>query len=210
VADSYFKRLFSRAWRETKEFWSLYRWWVTISPPVVGVLFLLARSGWAAIMNAGDVLINASGGAAVAFIGTWIISLVRSAKLLDTDTQIEINARGEKITALEGRIVILQAPPTRTVAEQARYALVEVAINQYGEPARNVLRHLRLHGQLVFAGIYGPQLPAGMTGAQLRTVLSQLEISNVVTREQRLDGADYTYTYRIATGAGFAVDELLC
>jgi hypothetical protein len=43
-------------------------------------------------MNAGDVAINAAGGCALAFAGSWVISLLRSARLLDDDRAMEIRA----------------------------------------------------------------------------------------------------------------------
>lgn len=43
-------------------------------------------------MNAGDVAINAAGGCALAFAGCWVISLVRSVRLLDEDRAVEVRA----------------------------------------------------------------------------------------------------------------------
>jgi hypothetical protein len=43
-------------------------------------------------MNAGDVVVNAASGCALAFAGSWLISLFRSVKLLDDDRVVEIRA----------------------------------------------------------------------------------------------------------------------
>ena len=55
-------------------------------------------------MNASDVLINASSGCVLAFAGTWLISLVRSVKLLDDDRAAEILAADEQVKQLTTRI----------------------------------------------------------------------------------------------------------
>lgn len=96
MEDSYYRRLGSRAWRETKAVWTPYRCWFFLVPPIGAVLLLLWRNGWRAIMNWRDVLLNAAGGgtlAGLAFLGTIVISLFRTPKLLDAERVKESEAK---------------------------------------------------------------------------------------------------------------------
>ena len=85
---SYYCRLWSRTWLETKIIWTPYRWWFFFAPPVGAVFWLLRRKGWGAIMSAPDVLINVAGGGALAllaFLGSLVISYFRAPRLLDDE-----------------------------------------------------------------------------------------------------------------------------
>jgi hypothetical protein len=123
-ASSYYRRWMERSWQETMSVWTSYRWWLSASPPVASVLLLLARQGWRSIMNISDVLVNATGGAAIAFLGSLFISLIRSPKLLDQERQVECeNAVQEKQLYLND----FSQQKTREITELTRSHTVEVA-----------------------------------------------------------------------------------
>jgi hypothetical protein len=122
IADrqSYARRLFSRAWRETRIIWSLYRWWIALAGPLFTLGGLVLRRGWASLTNANEVTLNAVGGCALAFVGSWIVSLVSSFKLLDDDRAMEINLAKGDLEKSEERVRSLiaenaeQGKPRRT------------------------------------------------------------------------------------------------
>ncbi|MGO9259851.1 MAG: hypothetical protein ACLQU1_26600 [Bryobacteraceae bacterium] len=97
--DSYIQRLWKVAWRETRHVWTSYRWWISLSPPSTAILFDLIRKGWRSV-TAADLAVNAGAGAAVAFAGTIVISLLRAPKLLD-DEWIALRSSADAIAALE-------------------------------------------------------------------------------------------------------------
>ncbi len=128
MADSYYRRLASRTWKETKHVWTIHRWWLTIAPPFTSLLLLGARRGWSGIMNAQDVLLNAFCLAAVAFIGTLAFSLIHSTKLLDDDRAAMIST--------------LQIPDLEESKRSVVRAKLNQAPQQYREPLESVLRHM--------------------------------------------------------------------
>ena len=147
-------------------------------------------------MNAGDVAINAIGGCALAFAGSWVISLVRSVKLLDDDrandiAQIGERARneireaseaaakqlGERDTEIQ-RLNLLVSKPPRSLAEEHHHQIAEREIRGLSEDATHVLRHVYAHGKL-FAGpdgIGAVRLGEGIVLKCLNGELSQLKI----------------------------------
>ena len=75
------------------------------------------RNGWTALRHPGDVISNAAGGAFVGFIGSFVISLARSTKLLDderasTTLLLEsiIAAQASLIAELEATAIPAQRP----------------------------------------------------------------------------------------------------
>ena len=152
-------------------------------------------------MDASDVLMNAAGGAVVALIGTWVISVVRATKLLDEEAQ-------SCILGQNSRIIELEKKPKRTPAEQHHYEIALEAIKKHGERGKSVLRHLRNYGELVY-GFTGPQPPPGMNGNELKSVLSELTGSHVVTMSERRSGSTTESVFRLAPGVQSAMDELL-
>jgi hypothetical protein len=83
IKESYRRRILATAWAETKKVWTVYRWWIAAAAPASALLLLMWRNGWRSFMNSSDVLINAGGGALLAFAVSFAVSLLRSPKLLD-------------------------------------------------------------------------------------------------------------------------------
>ncbi len=125
-------------------FWTAYRWWLSFASPVAAVLFQIRRNGWGDIMNVQDVLINAVGGATVAFLGSVVISFIRAPKLLDD----------ERIAETESLRKLLE---TRRVSgpEQIQRDLVREMLMDFSEQEKKVLEHIRQHGETLPDDIVG-------------------------------------------------------
>lgn len=158
----YFRRLWSRGWRETLGIWTSYRWWLSIASPTASVLLLISRQGWRSVMNANDVLINAAGGAGVAFIGSLLISLFRAPKLLDADRATEIHGLRWQSASLSQELktarALLAAPPKVSEWEQRQRKLVAEKLAMFSDDEKRVIQHIVHHGQvdraaLINAGI---------------------------------------------------------
>jgi hypothetical protein len=101
-------------------------------------------------MNAGDVAISAAGGSALAFAGCWVISLVRSVRLLDEDRAVEVRTVEHALTVSEGQsglkdkeiIGLQEALAKRHPYDEELEAKVRVRVDMLGEPGRQALRWL--------------------------------------------------------------------
>jgi hypothetical protein len=102
-------------------------------------------------MNATDVLKNAACGAAVAFVGSFVISVFRSAKLLDDDRasrikQMEDGAR-EKISGLEMALAECQENLNRKhPADEYKESEVTKWLEGFEDSERQVLKWILNHG----------------------------------------------------------------
>jgi len=149
-------------------------------------------------MSAGDVLINAAGGAAVAFLGTWVISLVRSTKLIDAERQREATTLGERLIAAEKK---LEKPP-HTAAEERHYMDAKSGLADLGAEAAEILKHLIVHDEMMFTLPIGTgtgqlyaqtPIPSGMDARKAHTLLNRCMGKNLVSQRtvQRQTGAVY-------------------
>jgi len=147
---SYFSRLLSRAWKETKGVWNLYRWWIAIAGALFPLAVLVIRHGWTGLLNAGDVAINSIGGCLLAFAGSWAISLVRSFKLLDDDRASDAASQDRVINSLESEkesLLDKLKKPTLSDADQAKRQLVQEKLRNASVEETDLLRYLLLHGK---------------------------------------------------------------
>jgi len=160
-------------------------------------------------MNAGDVLVNSVAGVAAGFVGSMIISLIRTPKLLDNDREMELTRARSIIETQTARIAALEAKPARTYAEQHHYDFARTAVEKHSDAGVAVLRHLRLHRRLLFSFTNAPPSPPGMTTETHRDILNSLVKSNVVQMVPQTLPGGYEYTYLLTPGLENAMDELL-
>ena len=144
---AYYQRLRAKAWEETRTVWTSYRWWLSASPPVAAILLLLTRRGWREIMNAQDVIVNGIGGAAIAFLGTVVIGLMRSPKLLDDNRVAEISGMATALATQQQRNTRLEATLARSPADEAKLAHVHKLLENFSEDERCFLRWLLHNGE---------------------------------------------------------------
>jgi hypothetical protein len=97
-------------------------------------------------MNAQDVIINAVAGAAVAFLGTIIISTFRSTKLLDDDRATQIAQLKQKKAAAEAQLASIQDRPTVTRLELSKRDLVRDKLKTHEPEDLGVLKYILQHG----------------------------------------------------------------
>ena len=86
-------------------------------------------------MNAGEVVINAAIGTAIAFVGSWVISLIRSPKLLDEERTECIAGKESQVKALKSERDDLRnqlAGPKISPLEQERKNHVGGVLKNYG------------------------------------------------------------------------------
>jgi len=110
MADSYYRQVFSQSCHETKLVWTVHRWWFAVGGPICALLFLSVRKGWHSLMNLGDIAINAAGGAVIVFVGTFIINLFRSPKILDAKLLAEIDGLRKENEAHRATIAAHSVP----------------------------------------------------------------------------------------------------
>ena len=120
-------------------------------------------------------------------------------------------AQRSRIQGLNQRL----ARPERTPGEEHRFEIVRQALDEHGAQAGVVLRHLLIHGKLVFqsnavqASLWATSpLPSGMTTDQTHRMLNLL-IRSVVTYNQRQIRAGSEHIYEIAPGMLLAVEALV-
>jgi hypothetical protein len=157
----YWSRVRSRAWKETKGIWTAYRWWLAVSGFAGATVLLGVRGGWRAIMNATDTIINGCFGAALAFVGTYIISIVRSFKLLDDDRATEtanvtqayqatVNRQSASIQELEQKAAL----PLVSPQERANRKTTREATTGASEAELKVLRYILESGGVDLTSLY--------------------------------------------------------
>ena len=141
--SGYYRRLCSRAWFETKAVWTSYRWWLAFAATIATVLLQITRHGLGSVVTVQyqDLLINAVGGATVAFLGSFIISLFRSPALLDAELRERNTLLAENLTSARA---LLAAPKVGALEEQRR-TMVAQKLAPLSEGEKNVLRYLLYH-----------------------------------------------------------------
>jgi hypothetical protein len=121
----YYRRLFTRTWKETLSTWTIHRWWFLVA--AAGATALV-RFFEGVLMLGHDLLINALTGASVAFIGSLLINLIRSPVLIDRELRRQI----EKVT-----------PPSVEVERRNHVARL---LSNYTDPGRECLRYILVTG----------------------------------------------------------------
>jgi len=215
---TYGKRLRKAAREDFVKFWSAHRSWVTLVTLLVAssaVAIQVLYRGVGSMANVEQTLVTGLVGLVVSMAGNCIISTWRGAKNLDANLHDEIKHRDGTISERENDIqekersiqAILQKPK-RTAAEEHHYALAIVALRELGPNGEAILRHLAIHGTLIF-GNYNPQLPQGFNGGQTREILEMCVAKQLVTVRSERHPAGYDYIYEISAGMKTALDELL-
>jgi hypothetical protein len=97
----YAKRLCSRAFTETRNFWNLHRNWTVIAGPLGGAAYRLIFDGWPkAQADFLGLAVAAAIGFVIAWVGTFILNLIRGTALLDRDRQSNEDAFKNTIAKL--------------------------------------------------------------------------------------------------------------
>src|ERR1035438_190642 len=155
MPNGYYRRLFSRAWRETKAVFTWARWWLLFAPPLTGILLRLGRKGWRDIMNAQDILYSACAGALTAFIGTFLINLLRSPRLLHDDAQTlsenrdrSLTEAAEDATRARAELKAFQRQPRVSALEQEKRDRVATKLKTVGPEDLAVLKHILVYGRM--------------------------------------------------------------
>ncbi len=129
-------------------------------------------------MKVQDLSINASGGATVGFIGTFLISLFRAPKLLDIDRAKEIEDLSKCNSA--------RTPPTVSSLEQERRTFVSEKMQEFSEQEQAILKHILNHGRAdrhALAAAFGyPQAD---------------EVTHKGLKHEILVRGDYPYQFRV-------------
>jgi len=129
-------------------------------------------------MNAGDVVINAVDGCIVAFVGSYVISLIRSPKLLDEDCAKKVAARNARIEELI---------PKTDPLEESRFQHVSEALSQFGPEEWQSLAWLLKAGESEFVRMSGPRAPLMAIHRVLGTALAyEILQENRLKEEGRL------------------------
>ena len=157
-------------------------------------------------MNAQDVIVNATAGAAIVFVGTIVISLVRSTKLLDDDKEKVITQANASIVNLSNEIAELKAPK-RSGHEQHHYQEAKKYLDTLPDDAKQVLREILSHERLVggrVGQIYNVQ------NDRAHQILNGNILQPLVMREDINDpGMGLRATWVIVPGYKKALTELL-
>ncbi len=93
----YLRRVIKRSIRETVKFWTLHRNWTVIAAPVGAIIWQGLSQGWNSLpKNIPDTVGKAAVAFGIGLIGTFLINVVRTPKLLDVERESEAaNARKE-------------------------------------------------------------------------------------------------------------------
>ena len=106
-------------------------------------------------MKAQDVILNGAAGAATAFIGSFVISLIRSPKLLDAERVHQLNQKDSAISRLNEDIASLSKRPY----DAALDAVVRQKIQAMTPEAIEALKYILGHGEIETGLI---QIPGGV------------------------------------------------
>lgn len=111
----------------------------------MGILALVYRAGsWNKILNVQDTIINGLAGAMLAFVGSFVISLFRSPKLLDDDRLSDVKHREDSMDELQKRIEALEKDPF----DDAFVARVKQLLSQATDEEIELLKFLLHHGEM--------------------------------------------------------------
>lgn len=97
----YVKRIISKAFDETRKFWTLHRNWTVVASPLAAVGFRVIRSGWnTARTDLLGTILAAGLGYMIAWVGTLLINMFRAPVLLDRDREAQAVADKLELAAL--------------------------------------------------------------------------------------------------------------
>jgi hypothetical protein len=96
----------------------------------------------------------------------------------------------------------------RSARDEARYEKAKAVIEQYGEPARIVIRHLQNVERFKIGNFYDDPPPKGVRGQEMRDILAKL-LEEELLAVAVIEGRDPSRTFRIAPGMVAAIDELV-
>jgi len=137
----------------------------------------------------------------------FFVNLLLTPGMLDAEAQQRYEVLLGRETALAAENSELKTPK-RSRADEARLQIAKSALEKHGDQGITLLRHLRIHGKLVF-GSFDPVLPAGIRGEQARALIQLLVTDQLVSVSQARHPGGYDYTYAIAPGMADVLDELL-
>jgi len=99
----YARRLFAKALSETVKFWSIHRNWTFAAGPIGAIVVRGLHDGWRMTRNnlAGTLGVAALG-FVIAWVGTFLINIIRASALLDRERDVEAGATNKRIVELSG------------------------------------------------------------------------------------------------------------
>lgn len=149
----------------------------------------------------------------LSLIGSYVISIRRGAERLDTELHDEISKKQASIREAQTRneeLKSLLAKPKRTAIEEREYQGVKTILEKYGEPEKDLLRYIRMHGKIKETYIMGfSSLPPNLKPEEAKSLLGKLVIHNLVSMEQTQALRGFENTWQLAPGAVPALTELL-
>jgi hypothetical protein len=190
---AYYKTIWRTAATDAKAFWSGHRIMVFLTGPLIGLLASSALKkgvhgwdSWDDIMH--TVLISVLCFLATIVL-TFIVSLIRSPKILDDERQNVISTRDAQIVKQDSTIEQLKsalANPKKTPAELHCYNLARAALTRHGESAKGALR-LMLQQEMITADWHQtrPTIPEIAAPTEARKVLSPLAEDGLITMQER-------------------------
>lgn len=95
-----------------------------------------------------------------------LIAIVKAPVTLDAQSERELAERAGYIIKLDAKITKLSEKPMRSPAEEHKYAVAKAALDELGQGAVTVLRHLKIHGTVTIKqqGEIQPWPPLRRTG----------------------------------------------
>ena len=103
-SPSYGKRLHKAARQEFRRFWSLYRYWATVTSAVIIPMgFQILRRGIHSV-NVADTVETGIASLVISMFGSYVIAMRRGAENLDTSLRSDIDDRNITIGHLKDQL----------------------------------------------------------------------------------------------------------
>ena len=205
----YRSRLLKAVGKDFWGHWSSHRIWTSASALIALLLLQAIKSGVSSLLTSWRDALSAAGLALLlAVSGNLAISFWRGIKNLDSGFHDQMKAQQQTIAEQASQ---LEKPPQQTAAETYRYDAARSALERLGPPAVNALRHLCVHGQLVFS-LTHPPLPDGMDIGEAMNFYIACVHENLVSRHDinaDIDTECPSVIFEIAPGMKSALEELL-
>jgi hypothetical protein len=123
----------------------VHRWWFVFCNPIVGITLTAVRKGRHSV-NVPDFLTDTLAVTSVAFVGTLVVNIVRSPKLLDDERAVEnANLQSAKQTA-EASVKDLMTPKLSAL-ERSKRERVAQSLQQFSADEKRLLNYLLHNGR---------------------------------------------------------------